>query len=74
MLFRSIADGTVISAATLIHESISAPGVYTGAFPALSHREWRQVASQLRRLRELADRVKALERILARAKSDDSAV
>ena len=69
-----IADGAVISAATLIHESISAPGVYTGAFPALPHREWRQVASQLRRLRELADRVKTLERILARAKSDGSAV
>ena len=69
-----IADGTVISAATLIHESISAPGVYTGAFPALSHREWRQVASQLRRLRDLADRVKALERILARAESERNAV
>ena len=38
-----------------------APGVYTGAFPALPHREWKQVASQTRRLRELADRVSALE-------------
>jgi UDP-3-O-[3-hydroxymyristoyl] glucosamine N-acyltransferase len=49
------------------------PGVYTGAFPALPHRQWRQVAVQLRRLRELAQRVKALERALARAQSGDNA-
>ena len=69
-----IADGTVISAATLIHDSIREPGVYTGAFPALPHREWKQVASQTRRLRELAERVKALERAIAHAKKDDNAV
>lgn len=69
-----IADGAVISAATLIHDSIAAPGVYTGAFPALPHLQWRQVAVQLRRLRELAQRVKALERALARAQSGDNAV
>ncbi|HMA31768.1 MAG TPA: UDP-3-O-(3-hydroxymyristoyl)glucosamine N-acyltransferase [Casimicrobiaceae bacterium] len=68
-----IADGTVISGATLIHESITVPGVYTGVFPALPHREWKQVASQTRRLRELAERVKALERALARSRSDNNA-
>jgi UDP-3-O-[3-hydroxymyristoyl] glucosamine N-acyltransferase len=68
-----IADGTVISAATLIYDSISEPGVYTGAFPALPHREWKQVASQIRRLRELAERVKALERALARSDSNNNA-
>ena len=68
-----IADGTVISAATLIYDSISEPGVYTGAFPALPHREWKQVASQIRRLRELAERVKSLERALARSDSNNNA-
>ncbi len=56
-----IADGVVISGGTLISDSITRPGVYTATFPALPHREWRQVASQLRRLRDLADRVRALE-------------
>ena len=69
-----VADGAVISAATLIHDSVTAPGVYTGAFPALPHRQWRHVAAQLRRLRELAQRVTALERALARAQSGDNAV
>jgi len=39
--------------------------VYTGMFPALPHREWKKVAARLRRLDELADRVRALERALA---------
>ncbi|HEY3532789.1 MAG TPA: UDP-3-O-(3-hydroxymyristoyl)glucosamine N-acyltransferase, partial [Casimicrobiaceae bacterium] len=56
-----IPDGTVISASTQVFDSIREPGMYTGTFPALPHREWKYVASQTRRLRELADRVKALE-------------
>ena len=66
-----IPDGTVISAATQVYDSISKPGVYTSAFPALPHREWKQVASQMRRLRELAERVRMLENALARARSND---
>jgi UDP-3-O-[3-hydroxymyristoyl] glucosamine N-acyltransferase len=56
-----IAAGSAISAATLVYDSIRDPGIYTGAFPALPHREWKRVASQIRRLRELADRVSRLE-------------
>jgi len=57
-----IADGTIISAATQVYDSIAEPGIYTATFPALPHREWRHVASQLRRLRGLAERVRLLER------------
>jgi len=57
-----IADGTVVSAATGLVQSVRSPGVYTGMFPALPHREWRHVASALRRLRSLTDRLRALER------------
>jgi UDP-3-O-[3-hydroxymyristoyl] glucosamine N-acyltransferase len=57
-----IADGVVISGATQVFDSIAMPGMYTGTFPALPHGEWRHVASQVRRLRDLAERVHALER------------
>jgi UDP-3-O-[3-hydroxymyristoyl] glucosamine N-acyltransferase len=67
-----IAAGTVISAATQVYDSIREPGIYTGAFPALPHREWKRVASQTRRLRELADRVSRLERPSAGAKTNDN--
>jgi len=57
-----IADGTVISAATGVFNSITERGVYTSTFPALPHREWQHVASIMRRLRSFADRIRALER------------
>jgi UDP-3-O-[3-hydroxymyristoyl] glucosamine N-acyltransferase len=58
----TIADNVVVSAATGVFASIEAPGIYTGTFPALPHREWQHVASQVRRLRELGRRVLELER------------
>ena len=60
----SIADGVVISGGTLVFHSIDTPGVYTSAFPALPHAQWKRVASETRRLRELALRVRALESAL----------
>ena len=62
-----IADGTVISAATQVYESIREPGIYTSTFAALPHREWRYVASHLRGLRGLAERLRRLERQAAAA-------
>lgn len=57
-----IADGTVISAATGVPESIASAGVYTGVMPTLPHREWRHVAVAIRQLRSLFVRLRALER------------
>ena len=57
-----IADGTTISAATPVFDSIREAGIYTGTFPALPHRQWQRVAAILRQLRSLNDRVRALER------------
>jgi hypothetical protein len=54
----------VISAGTLGFHSIEAPGDYTRAFPTLPHAQWKHVASHTRKLRELAERVRALERAL----------
>jgi UDP-3-O-[3-hydroxymyristoyl] glucosamine N-acyltransferase len=65
-----IPDGTVISGGTTVYDSIRAPDVYTSIFPALPHRAWRHVAIQLRRLRELAERVAALERASKSAPDD----
>jgi UDP-3-O-[3-hydroxymyristoyl] glucosamine N-acyltransferase len=56
-----IPDGTVISGGTLVPSSIAEAGVYTSVFPLLTHREWRHVASELRQLRTLARRLRALE-------------
>jgi UDP-3-O-[3-hydroxymyristoyl] glucosamine N-acyltransferase len=57
----TIADNVTISGATQVYDPITEPGVYTAAYPALPHREWRHVASEMRRLRSLAQRVRRLE-------------
>jgi UDP-3-O-[3-hydroxymyristoyl] glucosamine N-acyltransferase len=58
----TIPDGTVVSGGTLIASTLDESGVHTGVFPSLPHREWRRVAAHLRRLDELVERVRALER------------
>ncbi|MCL4762612.1 MAG: UDP-3-O-(3-hydroxymyristoyl)glucosamine N-acyltransferase [Burkholderiales bacterium] len=61
----TIPDGTVIGGATVVLHELERPGAYSGSFPALPYREWLKVAARLRRLDELAERVRALERALA---------
>ncbi len=60
----SITDHVEISAHTLVTKSITEPGTYTGAYPFEPNREWRRNAASLRRLGELNDRVRALEKAL----------
>lgn len=60
----NIADHVEISAHTLVTKSITEPGTYTGAYPFEPNREWRRNAASLRRLGELTERVRALEKAL----------
>lgn len=65
----TIPDHTIIAGATAVISTIKAPGMYNGSFPLLTHRDWTHVASEVRRMRTLADRVATLERAL-RAQSE----
>jgi UDP-3-O-[3-hydroxymyristoyl] glucosamine N-acyltransferase len=66
-----IADDVVISGCTGVFQSIDKPGVYTGAFPALPHREWQHAMSGTRRLRTLEARISALERASGHKAEDE---
>ena len=57
-----ICDNVVVSGASQVFGTISVPGEYTGAFPALPRAQWRQVASAVRRLPEIAARLRGLEK------------
>jgi len=57
-----ICDGTTIGAMTAVFASIDEPGVYTGLFPLLAHREWERVAANLRQLPQMRQRLRALEK------------
>lgn len=60
-----IADKVVISAGTLISKSVRESGTYTAIFPFSETHEWRKNAVHLRRLDEMAERIKKLEDALA---------
>jgi UDP-3-O-[3-hydroxymyristoyl] glucosamine N-acyltransferase len=55
-----IADGCQISAMTLITKSIAQPGTYTSVMPFMPHGEWLKNASQVRRLGQMADKIRKL--------------
>jgi UDP-3-O-[3-hydroxymyristoyl] glucosamine N-acyltransferase len=57
----TIADGTVVSAGTLVSRSLNEAGFYTGVFPIMRNRDWERNAALLRHLDELRDRVRRLE-------------
>lgn len=59
-----IADGVTIGGGSKVIASIGEPGLYVAVFPLLPYRAWQHVAVQTRRLRELAERVRVLERAL----------
>jgi UDP-3-O-[3-hydroxymyristoyl] glucosamine N-acyltransferase len=57
-----LCDGTIIGPATGVMTSTTKPGVYIGVLPAVPLTAWKRMQVELRRLPELARRVRALER------------
>ncbi|HEV7822676.1 MAG TPA: UDP-3-O-(3-hydroxymyristoyl)glucosamine N-acyltransferase [Burkholderiales bacterium] len=66
----TIADDISVSAGTLVMKSLAQPGTYTGVYPFSTHQRWLKNAAQLRNLDELAERVRALEARLGKAKGN----
>lgn len=64
-----IADHVEIAAFTLISKSIREAGSYTGIFPFAKTEDWRKNAVHLRRLDDLAQRIKTLEQELESLKA-----
>lgn len=64
-----IADHVEIAAFTLISKSIREAGSYTGIFPFAKTADWRKNAVHLRRLDDLAQRIKTLEQELESLKA-----
>ena len=56
-----IADNIEVSAGTLVPKSIYKAGKYTAIYPMTEHHEWSRNASLIRHLKDLRDRIRALE-------------
>lgn len=59
-----IVDHVTVSAGTVISRSLLQPGTYTGMFPFDDNADWARNTAWVRRLADLADRVKTLEKQL----------
>src|SRR5215831_3721424 len=57
----TVCDRVAISGGTVITRSINQPGFYTSIFPFMTNHEWERHAPVVRHLRELRDRIRALE-------------
>ena len=59
-----LADGTHVTAMTLVTKSISDPGSYSSGTAMSSTSEWRKSAARFRQLDEMAKRIKLIEKSL----------
>ncbi|WP_428033922.1 UDP-3-O-(3-hydroxymyristoyl)glucosamine N-acyltransferase [Amphritea sp.] len=60
----TIADGTHITAMTLVSKSILQPGAYSSGTAMEPHQQWKRNVVRFRQLDELSRRVKCLEKIV----------
>ncbi|HJV60018.1 MAG TPA: UDP-3-O-(3-hydroxymyristoyl)glucosamine N-acyltransferase [Albitalea sp.] len=58
----TLADGVIISAASVATRSIAKPGQYSGVFPIDDNAAWEKNAATLRQLHALRERLRALEK------------
>jgi UDP-3-O-[3-hydroxymyristoyl] glucosamine N-acyltransferase len=57
----AIVDNVEVSAGTLVPKSIHKAGKFTAVFPMSEHQEWSRNASLIRHLKDLRDRIRAME-------------
>jgi len=69
----TLADYVIVTAKSGVSKSLTKPGMYTSAFPAVEHADWNKSAALLRNIDKLRDRIRALETALAaRPQSGDA--
>ena len=54
----------MITGQAVITKDITSPGIYSGAFPAESDRDWKRRVARFRRLDKLSERLQAIESVL----------
>jgi UDP-3-O-[3-hydroxymyristoyl] glucosamine N-acyltransferase len=59
-----IADNVHITAATMVPNSITEPGRYTGFYPVARNAEWERSAVLVRNLSSMRERIRALEKTI----------
>lgn len=66
----SVADGSHVTAMTLVTKSITEPGSYSSGTAMSNTAEWRKSAARFRQLDDMAKRIKVLEKFAVAQKSE----
>ncbi len=66
-----IADGVVVTGMSMVTRSIPEPGVYSSGLPAQPNEQWNRITARLRRLDDMARRLRELERRLEQGEDAD---
>jgi len=64
----TLADRVIVTAKSGVSKSLTRPGLYTSAFPAIEHRDWNKNAAVMRNLDTMRIRLKQLEAAVAALK------
>jgi UDP-3-O-[3-hydroxymyristoyl] glucosamine N-acyltransferase len=68
----TIADRVHISSGSMVTRSVLEPGQYTGFFPLAKNAEWERSAAIVRNLDSMRDKLRALEKTVARLTGEDN--
>jgi UDP-3-O-[3-hydroxymyristoyl] glucosamine N-acyltransferase len=66
----TICDDTMLLFRSIVTKSIHEPGIYGGGLPAEEAAQWRRNAARFRNLDTMAQRLRALEKVLPSANTD----
>lgn len=61
-----LTDNVHVTGFSMVTRSINEPGVYAGGIPAISHAEWGRNFARIRKLDDMAKKIRELEKQLAR--------
>ncbi|WDE10429.1 UDP-3-O-(3-hydroxymyristoyl)glucosamine N-acyltransferase [Thalassomonas haliotis] len=63
-----IADGCVFTGRAMVTKAIKEPGVYSSGMPCMPNKEWNKTNARIKKLDQMAQRIKTLEKELAEIK------
>ena len=58
----AICDDVIVSASSFVSKDVKEPGVYSASFPAEKDKNWKRKAARFRRIDDIINRIKALEK------------
>jgi UDP-3-O-[3-hydroxymyristoyl] glucosamine N-acyltransferase len=58
----TICDDVIVSACTFVSKDVKEPGVYSASFPAEKDKNWKRKAARFRRIDDIVNRIKVLEK------------